>query len=345
MFEVRIRMIVLAVALLLLVAVPAFVQTHGNGTPINTTATSVGASETHIAQPDETSKIASADATRDMGDDASPTPENEAGKETEVAQSDATHETASADATHVAQSDETAKTESTEATPSVSGTFFTPGNLVVAVAGCGVFGGTPPNTTPSSTACATQPVGGTGIGYTGYGDDQASVWTLFQYTPNGASSVTYVNSLQLPQTASGANSAITNDFGSQSEGTIQLSGNGEYLTMMGYGINAADFNVNYVLYCPGNTGTLASSCVPENGNPATAQTGTLTAPVAGVSGTAAVPRVAALIDPNGNVNTSTVLYNIFDQNDARSAYSPDGVNIYVSGQGCKTCGPTPEPDP
>ena len=134
---------------------------------------------------------------------------------------------------------------------------------------------------------------------------------------------------------------MTNDFGSQSEGTIQLSGNGEYLTMIGYGINAAEFNVNYLLYCPGNTGTLASSCVPENGNPATAQTGSLTSPVAGVSGTTAVPRVAILIDPNGNVNTSTVLYNIFDENDARSAYTPDGVNIYVSGQGCKTCGPTP----
>jgi hypothetical protein len=245
----------------------------------------------------------------------------------------------------VAQSDGTKKSASDDATPNIAGGWFTPGNLVVAVSGCGVFGGTPPNTTPSTTACATEPVGGTGIGYTGYGDDQASIWTLFQYTPNGASSVTYVNSLQFPQTASGANFPVTNDFGSQSEGTIQLSGNGEYLTMMGYGINAAEFNVNYLLYCPGNTGTLSSSCVPENGNPATAQTGSLTAPVAGVTGTTAVPRVAILIDPNGNVNTSTVLYNIFDENDARSSYSPDGVNIYVSGQGCKTCGPTPNQIP
>jgi hypothetical protein len=46
--------------------------------------------------------------------------------------------------------------------------------------------------------------------------------------------------------------------------------------------------------------------------------------------------VAVLIDANGNVNSSTVLYGIFNQNDARSSYSPDGVNIYVSGQGCKT---------
>jgi hypothetical protein len=211
--------------------------------------------------------------------------------------------------------------------------FFVPGNLVVAVSGCGVYGGT----------CTTPPVGGTGSGGT-YGDDQASPWTLFQYTPNGASSVTFVNSLPLPQVTSGANSPVSDDYGSQSEGTVQLSGNGEYLTMMGYGINAADFNVNYLLYCPGSTNA-SNACVPENGNPATAQTGTLTAPVAGVSGTTAVPRVAILIDPNGNVNTSTVLYNIFDENDARSSYTPDGVNIYVSGQGCKTCGPTPNQIP
>jgi Divergent InlB B-repeat domain len=211
--------------------------------------------------------------------------------------------------------------------------YFSPGNIVVAVSGCGVYGGT----------CATAPVGGTGSGGT-YGDDQASPWTLFQYIPNGASSATFVNSLQLPQTASGANSPVSDDFGSQSEGTVQLSGNGEYLTMMGYGINAADFNVNYLLYCPGSTNA-SNACVPENGNPATAQTGNLTNPVSGVTGTTAVPRVAALIDANGNVNTSTVLYNIFDENDARSAYSPDGVNIYVSGQGCKTCGPTPNQIP
>jgi Divergent InlB B-repeat domain len=220
-----------------------------------------------------------------------------------------------------------------DAPSSVSGNFFIPGNLVVAVSGCGVYGGT----------CATPPVGGTGSGGT-YGDDQASPWTLFQYTVNGATSATYVNSLPLPQTVSGANSPVSDDFGSQSEGTVQLSGNGEYLTMMGYGINAADFNVNYLLYCPGSTNA-SNACVPENGNPATAQTGNLTAPVAGVSGTTAVPRVAILIDPNGNVNTSTVLYNIYDENDARSSYTPDGINIYVSGQGCKTCGPTPNQIP
>ncbi len=69
-----------------------------------------------------------------------------------------------------------------------------------------------------------------------------------------------------------------------------------------------------------------------------AQTGTLLGQT--YSGNTPVPRVAVLIDANGNVNSSTVLYGIFNQNDARSAYSPDGVNIYVSGQGCKNWDPT-----
>ena len=223
------------------------------------------------------------------------------------------------------------------AQPTAQPPFFTPGNLVVSVTGCGVYGGTPPNATPSSATCATPPVGGTGgttgTGPNSYGDDQGAPWNLWQYTVNGASSVTFVNSLQLPQNISGANFPLSSDYGSQSEGTVQLSGNGTYLTMIGYGLNAATFNVNYLNYCPGST-NLLTACVPENGNPAMAQTGTLLGQT--YSGNTPVPRVAVLIDANGNVNSSTVLYGIFNQNDARSAYSPDGVNIYVSGQGCKT---------
>jgi hypothetical protein len=111
--------------------------------------------------------------------------------------------------------------------------------------------------------------------------------------------------------------------------------------MMGYGLNAATFNVNFLNYCPGSTEaslpivtTALTPCLPENGNPAMAQTGTLLGQT--YSGNTPVPRVAVLIDANGNVNSSTVLYGIFNQNDARSAYSPDGISIYVSGQGCKT---------
>jgi hypothetical protein len=197
----------------------------------------------------------------------------------------------------------------TEAFPQQSPSF-TPGNLVVTVEGCGIQGGT----------CTGVPNGsGNGTGNssaTGYGDNQAAPLTLFQYTPNGVAGVTYVNSVVLPQTGSGANLPISGEYGSSSEATVQLSGTGQYLTVMGYGINANTFNANPNAY----------SAAP---NAALAQSGSLT----GQSYTP-IPRVVTLIDPYGNVNSSTALYNIFDTNNPRSAYTADGLSaVYVSGQG------------
>jgi Divergent InlB B-repeat domain len=196
--------------------------------------------------------------------------------------------------------------------------FFTPGNLVVTVEGCGVYGGT----------CTQVPNGtGNGTGNSsagGYGDNQAAPLTLFQYTPNGAASVTYVNSLVLPQTGLNANPPVSGEYGSSSEGTLQLSGPGQYLTLMGYGINAAAFDAAYYPN-PGFTGN-AYGAAPSG---ALAQSGSLT----GQSYTA-VPRVVTLIDPYGNINSSTALYNIFDTNNPRSVYTADGLTYaYVSGQG------------
>ena len=206
---------------------------------------------------------------------------------------------------------------------------FTPGNLVVVVEGCGVHGGT----------CTNIPNGtGTGTGNssnTGYGDNQATPLTLFQYAPTGTSSVAYVNSLVLPQTASGANIQISGEYGSSSEGTLHLSGNGQYLTLMGYGIDALSFNAN-----PENYGTLLNPKGASN-YAALGQTGSLTlnnqtlaAPYP--NGYTPVARVVALIDANGNVNTSTPLYNIFDWNNPRSAFTENGSTVYVSGQGSAT---------
>ena len=182
--------------------------------------------------------------------------------------------------------------------------FFTPGNLVVTVEGCGVHGGT----------CTAVP-NGTGVGG-GYGDNQAAPLTLFQYTPNGTEGVTYVNSLVFPQAGSGANLPVSGEYGSSSEGTVQLSGPGQYLTLMGYGINAATFNGN-------------SNAYSASPNAALAQSGSLTG-----QNYTAVPRVVTLIDPYGNVNSATALYNIFDTNNPRSVFTADGLTYaYVSGQG------------
>jgi hypothetical protein len=188
-------------------------------------------------------------------------------------------------------------------------TVFTPGNLVVAVEGCGIHGGT----------CTSVPYGsgsGTGNSSTGgYGDNQGAPLTLFQYTPNGTASATFVNSLVLPQNGSAANLPISGEYGSSSEGGLQLSGTGQYLTIMGYGINATGFDGNPTAY----------GAAPSN---ALAQSGSLT----GQSYTP-VPRVVTLIDPYGDVNSSTAIYNIFNTNNPRSAYTLNGATVYVSGQG------------
>ncbi len=187
-------------------------------------------------------------------------------------------------------------------------TTFTPGNLVVAVEGCGVYGGT----------CTVQGGTGTGSGNSnagGYGDNQAGPLTLFQFSPVNTSSVAYVNSLMLPQTASGANLPVSGEYGSSSEATLQLSGNGQFLTVMGYGVNAAAFDANPAAY----------GAAPSN---ALAQSGSLT----GQSYTP-VPRVVALIDANGNVSSSTAVYNIFNLNNPRSVFTQNGTSAYLSGQG------------
>jgi hypothetical protein len=171
---------------------------------------------------------------------------------------------------------------------------FTTGDLVVAVEGNGVEDAT------------SGP----------YTDNQAAPLTLFEYQPDGTGApATYEGSLVLPQTASGTNFPVSGEYGSSSEGTLQLTGNGKYLTIMGYGVNAASFNADPAKYS-------------STGNPALRQSGSLT----GQTYTA-VPRVVAVIGQNGSVNSTTALYNIFDQNNPRSVYSVDGKSFYVSGQG------------
>jgi PEP-CTERM motif len=173
-----------------------------------------------------------------------------------------------------------------------------PGNLVVSVEGNGVMGAT-------SGA---------------FTDNQAAPLSLFDFAQNGTTSATYQGSLVLPQTASGANSAISGEYGSSSEGILQLSGNGKYLTIMGYGVNAAAFNANPTAFGTTTTGSTKATAL--------GQSGSLTG-----QGYTAVPRVVALIGANGSVNTSTALFGVFNGNNPRSAYTVDGKSFYVSGQG------------
>ena len=187
--------------------------------------------------------------------------------------------------------------------------YFTPGNLVVAVEGCGAHNGTCTNV-PNGTGNGS---GNSTVG--GYGDNQAAPLTLFQYTPNGTSSVSYVNSLVLPGNFSAANFPISGEYGSSSEATVQLSGGGRYLTILGYGVNLNGFNAS-----PGTYGAAPSNSLAQSGS----LTGQSYTPVS---------RVLTLIDANANVNSSTAIYNIFNTNNPRSGYTLNGSTAYVSGQG------------
>jgi len=140
-----------------------------------------------------------------------------------------------------------------------------------------------------------------------------------------ARSATVTGTLTLPQVASGANSAISGEYGSASEGIIQLSADGHYLTMMGYGVNASAFN---------------SAPLSTYGTAALGQTVSLTAAQQTGTKVTTVPRVVALIGANASVDTSTALTGVYNTNNPRSVATVDGSSFYVSGQGASKSDPS-----
>jgi PEP-CTERM motif len=179
-----------------------------------------------------------------------------------------------------------------------------------------------------STALAgSAPIGNFTIGdlvistVTGSTLDSASPITLDEFNLGAAgASASLVGGLTLPQAPNGANWAISGEYGSASEGFLQDSVNGRYLTIMGYGVNANTFNS-----APSST----------YGTAALGQTTSLTG-----GAFTTVPRVVALIGAGGGVDTSTALTGVFNTNNARSAVTVDGSSFYVSGQGASKTDPT-----
>jgi hypothetical protein len=152
-------------------------------------------------------------------------------------------------------------------------------------------------------------------------DGEITPITLEEFSLPTATSASLVLTDQLPTTGTGANVGIVGEDGSSSEGTIQLSGNGEYLTIGGYdgnaaaqGIQAASNSDNGTHFAPGTA--WGSSTI-----------------ALGQSADTDVPRVESTIDANGDVDTSTVLNDVYNANNPRSVYSPDGTTFYISGQG------------
>jgi hypothetical protein len=149
---------------------------------------------------------------------------------------------------------------------------------------------------------------------TNQGLDTASPITLSELSlGSGGTSATAVAELTLPQSGNGSNNPISGEYGSASEGILEQSANGQYLTIVGYGVNADTFNTA----SPTTYGTAAL------GQTVSQTTGNLTV----------VPRVVALIGANGSVDTTTALTGVFNTNNPRSAATFDGSSFYVSGQG------------
>jgi len=185
---------------------------------------------------------------------------------------------------------------------------LTAGDLVVAVEGDG-------SGTAAAGASAT---GNTGANSTTYLDNQAAPLTLYEFGTSGFQS-SPVGTLELPQTSSGLNSAVSGEYGSSSEATLQLTGNGKYLTVAGYAVNAGTYNTASDANGAGTA--LAQSCSLSSAT--------------SCGGVPQVARVIAEIGDTGKVNSSTVLYNVFNENNPRSVYSETGSSFYISGQGLK----------
>jgi len=139
----------------------------------------------------------------------------------------------------------------------------------------------------------TQALAGGGLAATIY---------LDEYTTSGV----FVQSIKAPNvqnTAVGSQRGLTLSGAANTEGLLTLSGNGQYLVIAGYNQTA---NV---------AGTNANASYSEAA-PATA-----------------VERVAGRMDLNGNWDTTTAFIDAMSGQSIRSAYSPDGINFYVTGNG------------
>jgi hypothetical protein len=113
-----------------------------------------------------------------------------------------------------------------------------------------------------------------------------------EYTTTG----TFVQSIPMPTAASGSQLPLTASGSATSEGYLNLSQDGRYIVLTGYGA------------IPGTAGVAATA-------------------------SATTPRVVGRIGANGVVDTSTNFTNAYSGNNIRSAFSTDGTTIWASGPG------------
>jgi hypothetical protein len=180
-----------------------------------------------------------------------------------------------------------------------SGQSFTPGDLVVST-----YGSTTSNT------CL---------------DGNPTPISLVEFSSSITAGSAPVFTLTLPVNNSGNNVGVVGEYGSFSEGNIQLSDDNQYLTIGGYDAVQAASGI-------GASSNAANGTNDPIGTPYSNNAGV---PL-GQSTDTDVSRVAVLIDSNGNMNSSTTFDNLYSTNNPGSVYSQNGSTIYISGQGSST---------
>jgi hypothetical protein len=177
--------------------------------------------------------------------------------------------------------------------------MFTPGDIVVSTYG---------NTTSNA-----------------YVDGNPTIISLIEFSPAITAQSTPVLTFTLPTTTSGNNVGIVGEYGSSSEGNIQLSGDGMLLTIDGYNAQQAANGIQAGDNAANGTNDPIGTPYSNSAGVALAQ-----------STNTDVSRVAVLIDAFGNVNSSTTFNNLYSTNNPRSLYSANGSTVYISGQGSST---------
>ena len=152
-----------------------------------------------------------------------------------------------------------------------------------------------------------------------YTDNQAAPIALEEIDPTTGK---IIGEMVLSQQTVGDNSVISGEYGSSSEGILQLAADGESLVIAGYGINADVYNEAEQGYTIGGI----------YGNSALAQS---TSVLDNSEGLTPISRVVADIGYTGSVDTSTALYDVYNLNNPRSVTTVDGQVFYLSGQGNK----------
>ena len=175
--------------------------------------------------------------------------------------------------------------------------LFTPGDLVVSAYG-------------STTATLA--------------DGAPTAISLLEFSPLGGPAILTDTLPTTDGVGGSANLGVVGEYGSSSEGNLQLSGNGQYLTIGGYSASQAANGIQ-------------ASTNTANGTNYPAGTAYSTSTVALAQATDTdLSRVAVLVDGNGNVNSSTAFNNLYNTNNPRAVYSATGASIYISGQGDKS---------